>query len=599
MSISLKEIENYHSQIEISPNIIYNAIESLSSPSNSKTSIRINYLINENDEILFINHDENIEKYYSFLFYEVFIIKLDFEKKKSKMIMIYNNENKEYNIKIWVSKVEKPQIKEEYNKIIKKICSKKNNNRIIRNLLKLKPDKYTIYYFPLNVPLFDKELVFIYIYVITQNEKAKFQNFKQVNDLIAYSKSFLIPKIDDLLLKYEDNNHIKIPKQNTKNFYKIIINDNKENIIFNKMNQNNNYISPKNEDILINYNSEIFKKKENRKKKNNSKKSINYIRKPYSKIVFNYSFEKNINNKDNKDNNIIKKQRQSYIETKNKISSIVIDTNRNSLKNNNFINFSLNRIKKLNNKNKNKNMNNNKSINGLSISMSNNYNGNYPYEKKRPSSIPRKVEHYLSTRSYNIKKNNENDLDINNQNNCTTFNNNSISYNNIQFLYRKKTLSKNKSKDNINLNSNFFIEKMKLINNNSICENNDIESIYKRKNYSITLNKNRKIKNFMYDGSMLSINQLSKRYKKLKDINDDNNISIIEIKKKSTLNINQPQQIVNQLKMNNGNKTSRNIMNKKMRRQLIKYNIKNLNKTGDNNLLKKLNDNEGEISLFL
>lgn len=594
MSISLKEIQNYHSQIDISPNIIYNVIESLSNPSKSKSSIRINYLINENDEILFINHDENIEKYYTFLFYEVFIIKLDFERKKSKMIMIYNNENKEYNIKIWVSKIEKPEIKDEYNKIIKKICSKKNNNKIIRNLLRLKPDKYTIYYFPLNVPLFDKELVFIYIYVITQNEKAKFQNFKQVNDLISYSKSFLIPKIDDLLLKYEDKSHKSISNQNTKNFFKIIINDNKENIIFNKLNRNNNYISPKNEDILINYNSEIFKKKDNRKKKNNSKKSINYIRKPYNKIVFNYSFEKSINDKDN---NKIKKQRQSYIETKNKISSIVIDTNRNSLKNNNYINFSLNKIKKLTNK---KNNMNNQSINALSFSMqNNNYNCNYPYEKKRPSSIPKKVEHYLSTRSYNIKNNNENDLDINNQNNCVTFNNNSISYNTNKFLYRKKTMSKNKSKDNINLNSNFFIEKMKLRNNNSIYENNDVDSIYKRKNYNITLNKNRKIKNSMYDGSMLSINQLSKRYKNINNNNDDNNnISIIEIKKKSTLNINHDPQMINKLNMNDGNKTSRNIMNKKMRRQLIKYNIRNLNKTGDN-LLKKLNDNEGEISLFL
>ena len=594
MSISLKEIQNYHSQIDISPNIIYNVIESLSNPSKSKSSIRINYLINENDEILFINHDENIEKYYTFLFYEIFIIKLDFQRKKSKMIMIYNNENKEYNIKIWVSKIEKPEIKDEYNKIIKKICSKKNNNKIIRNLLRLKPDKYTIYYFPLNVPLFDKELVFIYIYVITQNEKAKFQNFKQVNDLISYSKSFLIPKIDDLLLKYEDKSHKSISNQNTKNFFKIIINDNKENIIFNKMNRNNNYISPKNEDILINYNSEIFKKKDNRKKKNNSKKSINYIRKPYNKIVFNYSFEKNINDKDN---NKIKKQRQSYIETKNKISSIVIDTNRNSLKNNNYINFSLNKIKKLTNKKKNMN---NQSINALSFSMqNNNYNCNYPYEKKRPSSIPKKVEHYLSTRSYNIKNNNENDFDINNQNNCVTFNNKSISYNTNKFLYRKKTMSKNKSKDNINLNSNFFIEKMKLRNNNSKYENNDVDSIYKRKNYSITLNKNRKIKNSMYYGSMLSINQLSKRYKNINNNNDDNNnISIIEIKKKSTLNINHDPQMINKLNMNDGNKTSRNIMNKKMRRQLIKYNIRNLNKTGDN-LLKKLNDNEGEISLFL
>ena len=592
MSISLKEIQNYHSQIDISPNIIYNAIESLSNPSKSKSSIRINYLINENDEILFINHDENTEKFYTFLFYEVFIIKIDAMKKKSKMIMIYNNENKEYNIKIWVSKIEKPEIKDEYNKIIKKICSnKKNSNKIIRNLLKLKPDKYTIYYFPINVPLFDKELVFIYIYVITQNEKAKFQNFKQVNDLIAYSKSFLIPKIDDLLLKYENKSHKNISHQNTKNFFKIIINDNKENIIFNKMNRNNNYFSPKNEDILINYNSEIFKKKDIRKKKNNSKKRINFIRKPYNKILFNYSFEKNINDKDN---NKVKKKGQSYIETKNKISSIIIDTNRNSLKSNNFINYSLNRIKKLTNKDKNMN---NQSINGLSFSMSN-YNCNYPYEKKRPSSIPKKIDHYLSTRSYNIKKNNENDLDINNQNSCATFTNNSISYNNNHFLYRKKTMSKNKSKENINLNSNFFIEKMKLKNNNSIYGSNDIDSIYKRKNYSITLNKNRKLKSSMYDGSMLSINQLSKRYRNINNNKDDNNISIIEIKKKSTLNINKVPQIVNKLNMNNGNKTSRNVINKKMMRQLIKYNIKNLNKTG-NNLLKKLNDNEGEISLFL
>ena len=593
MSISLKEIQNYHSQIDISPNIIYNVIESFSNPSKNKSSIRINYLINENDEILFINQDENIERYYSFLFYEVFIIKLDFERKKSKMIMIYNNEKKEYNIKIWVSKIEKPEIKNEYNKIIKKICSKKNNNKIIRNLLKLKPDKYTIYYFPLNVPLFDKELVFIYIYVITQNEKAKFKNFKQVNDLISYSKSFLIPKIDNLLLKYENKSRKSISNKNTKNFFKIIINDNKENIIFNKMYRNDNYISPKNEDILINYNSEIFKNKVIRKKKNNSKKNINYIRKTYNKIIFNYSFEKNANNKNN---NKIKKKRQSCIETKNKISSIIIDTNRNSLKSNNFINFSLNKIQKLTNKNKNMN---NQSINGLSFSMSNNnYNYNYPYEKKRPSSIPKKVGHYLSTINYNIKKNNENDLDINNQNNFVTFNHNSISYNNNQLLYRKKTMSKNKSKDNIDLNSNFFIEKMKLKNNYSIYENNDTDSIYKRKNYNITLNKNRKIKNSMYDGSMLSINQLSKRYKNKNDINDDNNISIIEIKKKSTLKINRDPQISNKLNMNDVNKTSRNSMNKKMRKQLIKYNIKNLNKTGDN-LLKKLNDNEGEISLFL
>ena len=37
------------------------------------------------------------------------------------MIIIYNNENKEYNIKIWASKLEKTSIKDEYNKIIKKL----------------------------------------------------------------------------------------------------------------------------------------------------------------------------------------------------------------------------------------------------------------------------------------------------------------------------------------------------------------------------------------------------------------------------------------------------------------------------------------------
>ena len=114
MFITQKEIQNFNSQINISPNIVFNVIQSLCTQSKNSTSIRINYLITENDEILFNNNkDENKDKYISFLFYEIFIIKIDFIKNKSKMIMIYNNENKEYKIKIWASKLEKLEIKNE------------------------------------------------------------------------------------------------------------------------------------------------------------------------------------------------------------------------------------------------------------------------------------------------------------------------------------------------------------------------------------------------------------------------------------------------------------------------------------------------------
>ena len=121
MFITQKEIQNFNSQVNISPNIVFNVIQSLSDPSKSNTSIRINYIINENDEILFSNNKEDKEeKFISSLFYEIFIIKIDFIRNKSKMIMIYNNENKEYKIKIWASKLEKIEIKNENNKIIKK-----------------------------------------------------------------------------------------------------------------------------------------------------------------------------------------------------------------------------------------------------------------------------------------------------------------------------------------------------------------------------------------------------------------------------------------------------------------------------------------------
>lgn len=111
--ISHKEIQNYYSNINISPNIIHNILCSLNKAYKNNSAIRINYIINEKDVILLLNQDERIDKYYSFIFYEFFIIKIDFIRKTSKMIMIYNNENKEYNIRIWVLELEKLEIKDE------------------------------------------------------------------------------------------------------------------------------------------------------------------------------------------------------------------------------------------------------------------------------------------------------------------------------------------------------------------------------------------------------------------------------------------------------------------------------------------------------
>ena len=137
MSISQKEINDLNSQINISPNIFLRIAQSINSDSKTNDSIRIFYLINENDEIL-NNPNENMDKdiFYNFLFYEIFIIKIDYLKNKSKMIMIYNNEKKEYKIKIWASKLEKAEIKSEYNKILKKICDKKTGNNILKNVIK-------------------------------------------------------------------------------------------------------------------------------------------------------------------------------------------------------------------------------------------------------------------------------------------------------------------------------------------------------------------------------------------------------------------------------------------------------------------------------
>ena len=647
MFITQKEIQNFNSQINISPNIVFNVIQSLCTQSKNSTSIRINYLINENDEILFNNNkDENKDKYISFLFYEIFIIKIDFIKNKSKMIMIYNNENKEYKIKIWASKLEKLEIKNEYNKIIKKLCEKKTGNNILKNLLQLKPDKYTIYYFPTSVSLFEKELVFIYILILTQNEKSKFQNFKQIKDLISYSKSFLIPKINDLLLS-KHNKKMKVYDKiayiktcnNIQNF-KLLNFDDKENIIIDNFRKNINYVSPKNQEIQINFNSERFKKVLN--KKYNSKKCIkgvNLLKKPYNKIVFNYSFEKTDNNNisnsyantNNTTINKMKSYRESLDEQKKQINTIIINTSKTE-KPNNYIKFSTNKIKKLNDESINSN-----SIQSFPFSIQQLNNSTIPYEKKRPSSIPRKIMHYLSTNNYSLqykKKSIEKENEpIKTNNYCSFNNNNNNNINNIhincktktkKILYKRKSFSKKKSQQSIDLNSNYFLQKLNSVNisdmNNST-DNIDTyttankKNIFNKENNCIILNKNRKNKNLIYKGSMVSINPLIKTYSFMKENNSEeninNNVNKIPVNKKPTLKISFRNSINQKLKsdihlnginFNNGNKTSRNIMNKKIRRELIfkqRNGIKNiLNRTSENKI-QKISDGEEEISLFL
>ena len=140
------------------------------------------------------------------------------------------------------------------------------------------------------------------------------------------------------------------------------------------------------------------------------------------------------------------------------------------------------------------------------------------------------------------------------------------------------------------------------INNNSI-DNTKISKIFNKKN-NITLNKNRKNNRIGHNGSMKSINSLKKTYSFIKDVNEKSNVSKIPINKKTTFNINFNNFINSKLvrQLNNGNKTSRNNLNPKIRNQLIykekSQEINILNRSKDN-YLKKINDNEEEISLFI
>ena len=591
MFLSQEEIQDFYFQINISPNIVFNYIQSINNQFNSH-SIRINYIINENDEILFHNVNEAFDNFYNFLIYEILIIKIDFIKNISKMIIIYNNENKEYNIRIWTSKLEKTSIKDEYNIIIKNICSKNCSNNILKKILQLKPEKYTIYYFPLNISLFEQELVFIYIYYIIQTEKSKFQNFRQIKDLIYYSKSFLLNKINDFIDKYE--NRILQNEDNKQMTYnqnlRILFNNNKENELRHNFIRNNDYISPKNLEIEINFNKNKFSKIIKKSKKNNLKKNINYMRKPYNKIVFNYSFEKNDKNKNV---NKVKNLRDSFNSSTNKINSIIIDTYKCKDKDNNFISIPKYKIRKLNNNILNK------SINYFPFSYSpNNNNNSFPYEKKRPNSIKNKNNHHVSSNNGKIRNQNIKNENNNNQNSFSTFNNNSISYRSRKILYKRKNLSKNKNKEGID--SYNYIKKINYINtkkiSNSTYDNIYNHFTYNNKIYSNILTKNRQENTFINNISFLSNNPLAKTFD-----NDENNLSIIPITKKSNLNLNNYNYRSN-TNLNNGNKTSRNYMNNKIKKQYVyKHNIKLFNKTKLNkfNKFKNLNDNEEEISLFL
>ena len=128
---------------------------------------------------------------------------------------------------------------------------------------------------------------------------------------------------------------------------------------------------------------------------------------------------------------------------------------------------------------------------------------------------------------------------------------------------------------------------------------------------SIISSKIKKSRSILYNGSMMSLNPLIKTYGCIKDINEKHNISNmskIPINKKTTLSINfnncVKQNSKNDFHLNiiDGNKTSRNIINKRISKDLI-YKTKNmeknrLNRTGNTDKPKK-NDSEEEITLFI
>jgi hypothetical protein len=190
------------------------------------------------------------------------------------------------------------------------------------------------------------------------------------------------------------------------------------------------------------------------------------------------------------------------------------------------------------------------------------------------------------------------------------------SYKNKTMLYKKKAFSKKNSKKRVDLNPNYYIKNKNYRNDfnisNSTYKNIDNEPFFNKVNYSITTNKYRKSNYKNYNDTMQSFNYVTSTFD-ISDNNEENNLSNITINKKAIINIKSNNFLrkasknnqINKFYINNGNKTSRNMINERIRKKLISYKQginnfgkKALNKTRENEM-QKMSENEEEISLFL
>jgi hypothetical protein len=187
------------------------------------------------------------------------------------------------------------------------------------------------------------------------------------------------------------------------------------------------------------------------------------------------------------------------------------------------------------------------------------------------------------------------------------------SYKNKTMLYKKKAFSKKNSEKRVDLNSNYYFKNKNYKNglniNNSTYNNLDNEAFF---NYSITTNKNRKSNYKNFNDTMQSFKYVTSSFD-ISDNNEDNNLSNITINNKAIINIKcnnffrkaSKNNQLNKFYINKGNKTSRNIINERIKKKLINYkqdfnnlDKKTLNKTRENEM-QKMSENDEEISLFL
>ena len=409
MLISNREIENYKKGIIISPKILFNTIHktletydnsSNEYPTSKKNYIRLYYIINHNNDINCDNTKEIMDKYNPLFFYEIFIMKLDSKQKIAKMVMLYNSDSKEYRKILWISQKEKIDIKTEYNQILISIINNnKTKNNIIKNILKLKSTKLNIFYFPDNINVYEIELVFIYIILLTPKEKAKICNFKYIKDFVNYAKALSIPKINHFL-----------------NF-----NNNKKEDIENNFSQKSCY------DYNSNANDYYC-----------SKNKFCYNNIPYNKKrLYGNSFSKE---KQEKTMNVYNKKLTNKNIDNN---SLWNETNNNET--NNLFMFSINNLLDNNNfNNKSSNLSySSKRIKQISYDLDkdNSTNISKAYYKRRPTSNP------ITNR--NVKKNTHSFLNETYKNQDSFYINNT--YNNIYFphsnIYCKKNLSYSKYKN--------------------------------------------------------------------------------------------------------------------------------------------------------